>query len=422
MRRLYLKIYLSIIAIIATVAVLAPLGWWMFGPTTEDVRIYDSLGKLAARALPPIDAPRAMQRRSLRTMADDLDIRLSLYAPDGRHLASSHQPLPLRDGHRRGWQFERKTGPLITLHLPDNRSLVAAHKRHPKPPFGPAMLLLAFVVFSIGVYVLVRRLTGRLERLQAGVEKLGSGDLSARVTVEGRDEIAELAIRFNETAKQIEDLVTSQKNMLATTSHELRTPLTRMRMALNLFFEDPQASRKEELERNIEELDRLIDEILLSEKLNDRDAVKRPEEVDLLGLLAEEASHYSAEVSGEIDTEPAIITGEAHLLRRLIRNLLENAARYGGTAPAEASVSTSGRWVVLQICDSGPGIPEHERERIFEPFYRPSHMAEGEHGGFGLGLSLVRQIAERHGGTVLNLPREGGGSCFEVRLPGNASN
>ncbi|MFC1546039.1 sensor histidine kinase [Pseudomonadota bacterium] len=412
MRRLYLKIYLSIIVIIATVAVLAPLGWWMFGPATEDVRIYDSLGKLAARALPPMDAPLAMQRRSLRAMADDLDIRLSLYTSDGHHIVSSHKPLPLHDRHRRGWQLERKSGPLITLHLPDNRNLVAAHKKRPKAPFGPLLLLFAFVIFSLGVYVLVRRLTGRLERLQSGVEKLGQGDLSARVSVEGRDEIAELATRFNHTAERIEHLVTTQKNMLATASHELRTPLTRMRMALNLFFENPEASKKEELERNIEELDRLIDEMLLSGKLDASEEMKDPEEVDLLGLLAEEASHYNANVSGEA----VVVLGETHLLRRLIRNLLENAHRYGDQSTIDANVLLHHHTALLTICDRGGGVPESERSRIFEPFYRPSHIAEGQHGGVGLGLALVKQIAERHGGSVACLPREGGGSCFEVSL------
>ena len=413
MRRLYLKIYLSIIAIIATVAVLAPLGWWMFGPASEDLRIYDSLGKLAARALPPIHAPLHEQRRSLRAMAEDLDIRLSLYDSNRRHIASSHKPLPLRDGHRRGWQFARKSGPLIILHLPDNRSLVAAHQSPPHSPFGPLLLLLAFIIFSLGVYLLVRRLTGRLERLQAGVDRFGEGDLAARVEVEGKDEIADLAIRFNHTAQRIEHLISSQKNMLATASHELRTPLTRMRMALNLFFEHPEAAEKEELERNIEELDRLIDEMLLSGKLDATDGLQNPEEIDLLGLLAEEASHYGANVSGDV----VMMIGEGYLLQRVLRNLLENARRYGDQSPIDAEVIRDDQTAVLTICDRGSGIPESERSRIFEPFYRPAHVAEGAHGGVGLGLSLVRQITERHGGSVACLPREGGGSCFEVRLP-----
>jgi signal transduction histidine kinase len=102
-------------------------------------------------------------------------------------------------------------------------------------------------------------------------------------------------------------------------------------------------------------------------------------------------------------------------LRRLVRNLLENAARHGAP-PVEASVRASGGRVHLRVCDRGPGVPEDERERIFAPFYRPSSRPVAD-AGSGLGLSLVREIARRHGGEVVCRGREGGGTCFEVDLP-----
>ena len=105
----------------------------------------------------------------------------------------------------------------------------------------------------------------------------------------------------------------------------------------------------------------------------------------------------------------------------MIRNLLENAQRYGGGSEVEASVAAEGARAVLRVEDRGPGVPEPERERIFEPFYRPSGWREGPDGGVGLGLALVRQIARHHGGDARCLPREGGGSCFEVWLPVSAS-
>jgi len=135
--------------------------------------------------------------------------------------------------------------------------------------------------------------------------------------------------------------------------------------------------------------------------------------VDLLGLLAEEAARVGAEASGDA----ASVRGDARLLRRLVRNLLENARRHGGGTPIEASTAapSPGR-VGLRVADRGPGVPDGERERIFEPFYRPAGAAEtGE--GYGLGLSLVRQIARAHGGDVRCLAREGGGTVFEVELP-----
>jgi signal transduction histidine kinase len=110
-----------------------------------------------------------------------------------------------------------------------------------------------------------------------------------------------------------------------------------------------------------------------------------------------------------------MLRADARLLRRLFRNLLENAARHGGGAP-EVSVAHQAAEARIDVCDRGPGVPEDEREKIFEPFHRLRNMPESA-GGAGLGLALVRQIAERHGGRVRCLPRAGGGACFRVTLP-----
>jgi signal transduction histidine kinase len=135
------------------------------------------------------------------------------------------------------------------------------------------------------------------------------------------------------------------------------------------------------------------------------------DEVDLLGLVAEEAARTHAEVGGH----PAHVRGDARLLRRVVRNLLENARRHGGGSPVEASVQEKDGRAIVRVCDRGPGVPAGETERIFDAFYRlPGASAEQ---GAGLGLALVRQIARRHGGDARYLPREGGGSCFEVELP-----
>ena len=133
--------------------------------------------------------------------------------------------------------------------------------------------------------------------------------------------------------------------------------------------------------------------------------------MDLLGLLAEEAARVGAEVQGE-DLQ---VPGDERLLRRALRNLLENAQRYGGKE-IQASVESRGYQVQVRVCDRGPGVPAAYRERIFEAFFRlPGHAERA--GGVGLGLSLVRQIAERHGGRVRCEHREGGGSCFVLDLP-----
>jgi signal transduction histidine kinase len=134
--------------------------------------------------------------------------------------------------------------------------------------------------------------------------------------------------------------------------------------------------------------------------------------VALLGLLAEEAARVGAGVEGDDVT----CQGEERLLRRALRNLLENARRYGGSDVLASVQRLPAGGAEVRVCDRGPGVPDVYRERIFEAFFRLPGHAERE-GGVGLGLSLVRQIAERHGGRVRCEPREGGGSCFVLVLP-----
>jgi signal transduction histidine kinase len=168
--------------------------------------------------------------------------------------------------------------------------------------------------------------------------------------------------------------------------------------------------RKRDLAIDIAELDRLIDEILLASRL---EAVKRldvDEEVDLLALASEECARYE---EAELKGEPVTVRGDSRLLRRMIRNLLENARRHGAP-PIEVSVGRAERAAELRVCDHGLGIAEAEREGIFRPFHRFAGASASA--GAGLGLALVRQIARRHGGDVRYLGREQAGSCFLVSL------
>jgi signal transduction histidine kinase len=287
---------------------------------------------------------------------------------------------------------------------------------------GPRMHAMGFVVLLVvialvvaaGAYPVVRRLTGRLERLQRSVEAWGEGQLGTRVAVEGEDEVALLAASFNHSAARIEALVGAQKSLLANASHELRSPLARIRMAAELMAEQAAPTIRTELQRNVAELDQLIDEVLLASRLDAAGAsMPCPEEVDLTGILAEECARVGASLEARVHR----VMGDPKLLRRMVRNLLENAVRYGAGSAVEARLAggTDGA-LRLDVCDGGPGIAEPERERVFEPFYRIAGASEAA-GGVGLGLSLVRQIARHHGGGAQCLPGEAGGCCFRVTLP-----
>jgi signal transduction histidine kinase len=143
-----------------------------------------------------------------------------------------------------------------------------------------------------------------------------------------------------------------------------------------------------------------IDEILLASRLEAVKELDVDEEVDLLGLASEECARYDAI---ELEGRPVTVRGDPRLLRRMIRNLLENARRHGAP-PIAVSVGRAGGGVELRVCDHWPGIAEAERESVFRPFHR------------GLGLALVRQIARRHAGEARYLGREQTGSCFVVSL------
>ena len=178
-------------------------------------------------------------------------------------------------------------------------------------PAGFAWLLgLVASAVAVGAFPIVRRLTKRLEGLQKGVERWGDGDLSTRLPVQGQDEVAFLAERFNAAAERVQTLVKSHKSLLANASHELRSPLARIRMGLELLGRDGVgAQQRSEMARSIDELDQLIDEILLASRLDLRDAsdastLGPTEEVDLVGLAAEECARTAADLEIAPGTPP----------------------------------------------------------------------------------------------------------------------
>ena len=406
MKKLYLRIYLAVLASLIVFAVAAGLLWRQLGLGGPQSEI---AATLAQNALPPAGAPRAEQQLGLERLAANLRVDAALYGADREPPAAVGKALPVPESA--GWAHRWGAPPAWAAQLPDGRWLVARPPpQHRHPALGLFLMLgLIAAAVAAGAYPVVRRLAARIERLQAGVESLGAGDLAARVKVEGKDEIGRLAQSFNLAAARIEALVGAHKSLLANASHELRTPLARIRMAVELMQQDADPARKRELEQDITELDVLIEEILLASRLDSSSAPERTEEVDLLGLAAEECARYE-EI--DLEGEPVVVRGDPRLLRRLIRNLLENARRHG-QPPVRVSVTVTvtaaASFVELRVCDRGPGVPEAEREQVFEPFYRRRGAAEGV--GAGLGLALVRQIARRHGGgAVCN------GNCFKATL------
>lgn len=410
MRRLYHKIYLTMIGALVLLVLVAG-AIWRFGPGGPPVgQAFEIAGELAAVALPPSDAPHAAQQEALAQLGHRLRLDIALYDAALQPIAAFGRPLPPPDPSRDSGLVYGPGGPAWIFRLPDDRWLVARPPPRHRSPVLALMAALAVIalVVAVAAFPVVRGLTRRLETLQAGVETLGAGHLAARVPVEGRDEVARLAASFNRAATRIEELVGAHRLLLANASHELRTPLARIRLGVELMKTRPDPRHATDLERDIAELDGLIDEILLASRL---DAIATPpasEEVDLLALAAEECARYDCTLDGT----PVTLAGDPRLLRRMIRNLLENAERYGAP-PVRVGLATAAGRAVLTVADGGPGIPAAQREQVFAPFFR---LAGDSHGA-GLGLSLVRQIARLHGGDAVVASGPEAASCFRVELP-----
>jgi signal transduction histidine kinase len=414
MRRLYHQLYLTIIASLVLVVLVAGLLWRLGPNDTPSSRAFEIAGELMAAQLPAASAGAAAQQQAIASLHDRLDIDLGLFDSARHAVATAGRPVPAppaRQSH--GWIYG-PDGAAWAIKLPDSRWIVA---RPSIPPHRPVLRLIVFLggialAVALCAYPVVRRLTGRLERLQQGVEQLGSGDLSARVEVEGRDEVARLAASFNRAAGRIEELVRAHKLLLANTSHELRTPLSRIRFGVEWMLEGVYGRGKTDLLGDIAELDRLIDEILLSSRLDAQAVSRADEEIDLLALAAEEGSRYD---DCTFEGNSVTVYGDRGLLQRMLRNLLDNAQRYG-RLPIEITVGQRDGLASLAVADHGPGVPESERELIFSPFYRGG--SGGRSGrGTGLGLTLVRQIAGNHGGIARWAPARGKPSRIEITLP-----
>jgi len=420
--RLYLRVYVALLAVIVAFFASAALLLWHRGDGPEQDAIA-ATSALVALLLPPPAAEGAAQAAAVERIAEAIGSGVALFDSEGRRLAEAGGFVPL-PRIERGVSHGLPGPPSrrgVALRLADGRWLAvrapAAPHRHVGLLAGLALLA---TLIAAAAYPVARGLVRRIEALGARVDAFGGGDLSARAEVAGRDEVAKLAASFNQAASRIEALVATQRTLLASASHALRSPLARLRVAAELLADGRPAERaselREQLAREVSSLDAAVEELLAVSRLELGGASPSP--VDVLALAAEEGARAGAEVTGA----PAELLGDARSLRHLLRNLLDNARRHAAgdlevsVSPLDAARASGG--ALLRVSDRGPGIPESERERIFEPFAKGSGSAGAGDLGVGLGLAIVRQIARYHGGDACARPREGGGSVFEVTLPG----
>jgi len=407
--RVFFKVYFTVLASIAAVAIASGV-YWNARTDREDMGWRERQVTIAEELFPAGAEPKATQELVSR-FARALDADITLFAANGSVLATAGRPqsMPRRPGQASGMNFE--DGGRLVAPLKDGRVLVAKVKTPWRGGGGLGYVLLIAAVVAMIAYPVVRNLTRRLEAMREGVQRFGVGDLHARVNVAGTDEIAAVATEFNRSADRVERLVGGHRSLLANASHELRAPVTRLRLAVEMGDLDRSERSRREVLDNLSEIDTLVEEILLASRLEAVGGRERFEPVDLMAIAAEEGARHGVQVGGK----PAEVNGDPRLLMRLVRNLVMNAQRHG-RPPVEILVAPAGRLACISVEDHGEGLPKGEETRVFEPFYRPSGRSEAA-GGWGLGLALVKQIAELHDGGVRYAPLEGGGARFVVYLP-----
>ncbi|WP_180131504.1 sensor histidine kinase BfmS [Acinetobacter sp. YH12072] len=269
--------------------------------------------------------------------------------------------------------------------------------------------LLSLFVLSLGIYGLLVPMQRKLREVSYALNKMKTGNMSLRLPVEGSDEMATLASSYNNMSDHIQRLIEAQRELMRAVSHELRTPVARIRFAVEMMADeddyDYRLQQVEQIDKDIEALNTLIDEIMTYAKLEQGMPSIEFEDIDLFEVLEQVAVETDALKTGkEVEVlpmpVPVTVEAERRYLHRVVQNLVGNAVRY-----CEQKILISGGLDakgMAYICveDDGPGIPEADRARIFEAFARLDDSRTRASGGYGLGLSIVSRIAYWFGGEI----------------------
>ncbi|WP_328415386.1 HAMP domain-containing histidine kinase [Micromonospora sp. NBC_00389] len=282
----------------------------------------------------------------------------------------------------------------------------------------PPMLLL----IGAAVFLFVGRSLRPVEAIRRRVAGITARDLHARVPVpQAHDEVAALAQTMNSMLDRLQMAATSQRRFVADASHELRSPLATLQAGLDRLTMTPLPGANDDLVRLMrhesQRLGRLIADLLLLARIDEHGLALRREDVDLDDLTYTERDHLSArrpDLTVRTQLTPVRVTGDPHDLGRALRNLVDNAAHHA-RHEVLLRVRVEDGWGCLEVTDDGPGVPEAQRERIFERFVRLDESRARADGGSGLGLPITREIVAAHGGTVRVLP--GPPMTIQVRLP-----
>lgn len=313
-----------------------------------------------------------------------------------------------------------REGVVVELIVPvvRNAQLVTTFLR-PAPPSWPTEVFIAgfaaLLTTSLAAAFVARRVARPLSRLAASASEAARGGSASRVPEEGPEDVRLAARAFNAMTDQVMRTLESHRQLLSAVGHDLRTPITAMRINTE-FVEDPDI--RERLEANLEELQDLTEAVLSAARGVGWGQMRKIDLAALVDSLCTDLDELGEPVTWDAHSA-APLSCRPNEIRRAVRNLIENAIAYGKRANVCLQQAAEQYEIVVE--DDGPGIPETERARVFEPFVRLEASRSSETGGSGLGLTLVKAIAEGHGGAITLENREEGGLRARLRLPREAA-
>jgi signal transduction histidine kinase len=284
-------------------------------------------------------------------------------------------------------------------------------------------LLFFITTLMIGAYFAIRWVLKPLRWLKKGVDQVSQGDLSHRVPLKRADELRDLSASFNTMTERLQHLIKSKEQLLLDVSHELRTPITRVKVALALMPESPDRAS---IEEDLKEMEQKIADLLETARALNIKSSLHLASVDLTELIQKTASLFETgrpEIRIADMSNLTPIDLDAELIGRALKNILDNAQKYSPehADPIEISASMDEAEAIISIQDRGIGIPEQDLDFIFEPFYRVDKARTPQQDGYGLGLSLARNIIEAHGGHIHISSEPGKGTLVKIHLPRSAA-
>jgi len=283
------------------------------------------------------------------------------------------------------------------------------------------MLLLLIVAVVLAAYWFQKRLLRPVRSLSDGVARISAGQFDTALPLLTNDEFGTLTVAFNNMVRRVRDMIQARDKLLLNVSHELRSPLTRMKVAIALLPED---EHKAGLDADVNEMEPMIAEMLELERLRTPHGISL-QQVDVVQILDEVARTFQDRLPGvrvSASSSSIIARIDGSKIRVLVRNLLENALKYSfpDSKPIDLTANENPAGVVIRVRDDGPGIPEAHMANIFEPFFRLDPSRSKKTGGYGLGLSICKWIAEAHGGSIDVEKNPGRGVLFTVTIPNSA--